>query len=343
VKVIKQIQNKQLFLSLVLISLLTLALMSCSTAAPTAIAAPTAKTSIQFSWVHTVEFAGFYEAVDRGLYANQNIDLRLDSGGIDDQGEFIDPVQRVVEGKADFGIIGADSILAAREKGLPLVGIAAIYQRNPIVLISLAKSNIARPQDLVGKRVEIAPSDELIYQALLASQKIARSDVTEVPIDVSLEPLLKGEIDVRSGFVTNEPVTLRQMGQEVNLILPSDYGISLYSNVIFTTEETISQRPELVEKFLRATLQGYDQAINAPEEAAKATIARDASLDLENQAASMKASLPLLKPAQSQVGMMDPKVWETTYRILLDQGILTKPLDVKAAYTSSFLEKIYSR
>lgn len=343
----KQTHNRQLFLGVIWLIILALTVIGCNAVAapiaPTAEAAQIIKSSVQFSWVDTIEFAGFYEAVDLGYYNNQGIEMRLDRGGLNDDGTYIDPIQRVIEGAADFGVTTASNLITARAKGQPLVAIAAIYQRSPIVLISLAKNNITRPQDLVGKRVGISAGTEPIYLALLASQKIDRQAITEVPVDISLEPLLKGQVDMRAGFITNEPITLKQLGQQINLILPSDYGVNIYSNVIFATEDTITQRPDLVENFLRATLQGYDQAINDPVEAGKAAFERNVSLDLAIHTASMQASLPLLKPAQSQVGMMDPKVWETTQQILLDQGSLSKPIDITTAYNLSFLDAIYKK
>lgn len=337
----KLFQNNLSILSMILFIGSVLGLISCNPAVSTS-SVPLTQTNIQLSWVHTIEFAGFYEAVDRGYYTEENIEVRIDNGGVDDKGEFIDPIQRVVEGKNDFGIIGADSVMAARANGQPLVAVAAIYQRNPIVLMSLAKNNIVSPKDLVGKKIGVAPGDELIYQALFASQNISRDEVTEVSIDASLEPLLNGEVDVRTGFVTNEPIALRHEGHEVNLILPSDYGVNLYSNVIFTTEKTIAERPELIEKFLRATVRGYEDAIADPEHAAKLSVARNNELKVENETESMQASLPLLKPARSQVGMMEPAIWESMHQILLDNGILSTPLDFKAAYTLTFLEKVHA-
>ena len=340
----EQLQYKQSVLIVILLMGMVLALVGCGAAAPMPVAAPPTQTSVQLSWVHTIEFAGFYEAVDRGYYAAENVEMRIDNGGFDDKGEFISPIQRVVEGKADFGIIGADSVLAARAKGQSIVAVAAIYQRNPIILVSLAKNNITAPQDLVGKRIGVAPGDELIYDIILTSQGISHEDVIEIPIDTSLEPLINGEVDARTGFVTTEPFMLRHMGHEVNVMLPSDYGIDLfYSNVIFTTEDMIAKRPELVEKVLRATLQGYEDAIKDSEHAGRASLARDPSLVFENEVESMKASIPLLKPDDNSLGTMDPEIWEATHQILFDHDLLTEPLDVKKAYTLEFLEKIYSK
>ncbi len=307
---------------------------------------PLTPTSVQFSWVHTIEFAGFYEAVDHGFYTDQGLDVRLDSGGFDADGNYIFPLSPVLSGKADFGVAGGDVLLAARARGEPLVGIAAIYQRNPVMLVSLAESNIRLPQDLKGKRIGIddpGTATYIVYRAFMASQGINISEVEEIIQKPPLDPLINGEIDVRTGFVTNQPVVLEQMGYDVEIILPSDYGIDLYSNVIFTTEDTIANRPDLVEKFLRATIQGYDAAIDDPKHAAELSVSYNPDLALENEMASMNFSLPLIRPAGRLTGMMEQSAWDMTHQVMLDQGMLDAAIDYNAAFTLDFLNKVHGQ
>jgi ABC-type nitrate/sulfonate/bicarbonate transport system substrate-binding protein len=307
---------------------------------------PLTDTSIQLSWVHTVEFAGFYEAVDKGFYAEQGLNVRLDAGGYDADGNYIFPLTPVLSGATDFGVAGGDVLLSARASGEPVVGIAAIYQRNPVMLVSLAEKDIRLPQDLKGKRIGIddpGTATYIVYRAFLASQGIDVSEVEEIVQKPPLDPLINGEIDVRTGFVTNQPVVLQQMGYDVNIILPSDYGIDLYSNVIFTTEDTIANRPDLVEKFLRATIEGFDAAIDDPKHAAELSVSYNSDLTLENELASMNFSLPLIRPAGRLTGMMEKNAWDMTHQVMLDQGILEAPIDYNAAFTLEFLNTIHGQ
>ncbi len=305
---------------------------------------PLIETSIQFSWVHTIEFAGFYEAVEKGFYTEQGLNVRLDSGGFDADGNYIFPPVPVLNGDADFGVAGGDVLLSARASGSPLVAIAAIYQRNPVVLVSLAENGIRLPEDLVGKNIGIdgpGTATDIVYKAFMASQGIDASEVTEIIQPLNLDPLTNGEIDVRTGFVTNQPVALGAMGLDVEIILPSDYGIDLYSNVIFTTEDIIANQPELVEKFLRATIQGYDAAIEDPGHAAELSVARNPDLALETELASMNFSLPLIKPAGRDTGMMEQGAWDMTHQVMLNQGMLNAAIDYNAAFTLEFLNTIH--
>jgi len=303
---------------------------------------PLTQTSIQFSWVHTIEFAGFYNAIDRGYYEEGGLDVVLKEGGIDDSGNYIDPLQRVIDGEADFGVFGADQLILARAEGAPVVAIATIYQRSPVALISLADKGIQTPQDLEGKRVGVSfGSDDTYFNAMLASQGVDQSKVTTEAADPSLEALIGGDVDAQMGFVTNEAVTLRQEGFEINVMLPSDYGIDVYSNVIFTTEGVINNQPDLVEKFLEATMRGYEEAVADPAQAAQLSVEWNDSLSVENEQASMQASLPLLRPVGSKLGMMTAESWEGAHQFVLEQGLLNDPVDVSEVYTLSFLNDLY--
>jgi ABC-type nitrate/sulfonate/bicarbonate transport system substrate-binding protein len=353
-KIYKQLQKSSIWTLIVVVLAMAgvLLLASCAIGEQqaTKTEAPKTQTSVQFSWVHTIEFVGFYEAIRQGYYTDANLDVRLDGGGFDDKGAYIDPVGQVVDGKSDFGIAGADVLLAARAQGKPVVAIASIYQRSPVVLISLAAKNIVRPKDLVGQRVDTQPGTTvgLTYQALLASQEVDRTKIIETPrSDFTVNPLFEDKIDVLSGFITNDGVQAKLRGEPLNLILMSDYGINLYSNVIFTTEDMIKNKPELVEAFVEATAKGMQWAIDYPEQAAKYVVDQYGESmvpDIKNsQEAGLLASIPLIKPAGSQPGMMQAQAWETAHQILLDQGILNQPLDIKGAYNLTFLEKIYNR
>jgi NitT/TauT family transport system substrate-binding protein len=132
------------------------------------------------AWVHEYSSAGYYAAEHNGHFAAQNLEVRLQEGGFNEQG-YINPVAKVLAGEADFGSTSASSLLLARAEGKPIEAIAAVLQRSPFALISLAENNIVHPSDLVGKRVAVSDADAAIYQALLTSQGIDLSQVKTIP------------------------------------------------------------------------------------------------------------------------------------------------------------------
>lgn len=340
-KLDKQNQKWLPIVAFMFIVVMAFAVTGCNSASQSALAAePATPVTVQLAWLNTAEYAGFYEAEEKGYYANENLAVDLKELGD------TNPIDQVLAGKADFGLASADVLLSARAKGAPIVAIATIYQRSPVAFISLAENNIVRPRDLVGKKVLVHfdGTTGLVYRALLAAQGIDTSEVEGVlRKDFSNKQLLAGEVDVTDAFITNQPVQLAQAGHPVNVILASDYGIDIYANVIFASETTIANKPELVERFVRATVQGMQSAIEDPKGAAALTIARNPDLNLASETETMNRSLPLLNPAGGRPGTMRPEVWDITHQILLDQGILTEPLNVKAAYSLSFLEKVYSK
>ncbi len=303
------------------------------------------QTSIQFSWVHNVEFIGFYAAEQQGYYRDAGLQVRLDGGGFDETGAFIDPVQAVLDGKADFGVTGAHVLLAKRAEGAPIVAIGTIYQRSPVVLIALSESGIARPQDLIGRRVSTQPTNAtvgLAYDALLAAQGIDRTQIQEtMRTDFTSNPLFTGEAEVLAGFVTTEGVQVRQRDPEANFIMVSDYGIDIYSNVIFTTEDLIASKPDMVRAFLQATVKGTQWAVEQPDQAVEdflnSAYGQPYAENREVHLLGMQSSIPLLVPAGGQPGMMKAEDWTFTHQTLLDLGLLAAPLDVEAAYTLDFL------
>jgi ABC-type nitrate/sulfonate/bicarbonate transport system substrate-binding protein len=333
-----------------LIVLLSLAvtLAGCSTAPSTTqstptVSAPPATVSIQLSWTHTIEWAGFYVAESKGLYAKQNLTVTLKPGGSDAQGNYIDPVAAVVGGQAEFGVTSGATILQARADGQPLVAIAAIYQRHPLALTSLAASNITKPQDLIGKKVHVSANSIVSFRAMLLAQKIDPAQVTIIDrSDFTIQPLISGEADVIDAWVTNEVATLKLQGIAVNTILPIDYGIDEYPNVIFTTEKLISEQPDLVERFLRATVAGLQGAIADPKSVAALAVGHDGTLNEAEQTESMNQSLPLISLPGSPPGMMNADTWTSTARIFTEQGLLKGTDDIKAAYNLTFLEHNYA-
>lgn len=302
---------------------------------------------IQFSWVHTIEFAGFYAADEEGYYKDAGLEVTFNGGGYDDAGQYIDPIQRVIDGESLFGVTDAGGLLQARAAGQPLVAIGAIYQQSPAVLMSLADTGITRPQDLLGKRIYTDESNLAVpYRAFLAAEDISTDDITEIPkTDFTLNPLLNGEVDAMLCFITNEVVQARELGHDVNVLVLSNYGIEIYANVIFTTEDTIANQPDLVEKFLGASTKGLQWSVDEPQKAAELVLKRYGDTMTEElkmvQEPGMIASGPLLHPAAMETGMMTEAAWQFTYETLQDQGILTEPLDPSAAYTLDFLSKIY--
>ena len=137
--------------------------------------------TIRLKWFHQAQFAGFYVAKEKGYYQSAGLDIDIQPGGPD-----FPAIQMVSGGNEQFGVTGADQILLARSKGVPVVALAVIFRRNPFVLFSLAKSGIKAPADFVGKNVgvKIGGNEELIYQAVLAKAGVDRTKLTETPVQI---------------------------------------------------------------------------------------------------------------------------------------------------------------
>ncbi|MBN1487227.1 MAG: ABC transporter substrate-binding protein [Anaerolineae bacterium] len=310
--------------------------------APASVATPDAVT-VQLSWLHNVEFAGFYVAQQLGYYSDVNLDVTLLPGG-----PSVDAATEVIAGDAQFGIVSADQVIYQRYLGHNLVAVASIFQRNPLMIMAMEDSGILRPHDLAGKTVGVISADmdttwDLQFLALLDHINVNPSDMTFLPIEdyYGANSLLYYDMQAVSGFFsTNELVQANMDGINVVRMYYSDYGGVTYVNPLFTTEQLIEQNPDLVDRFVKATMRGYQYAVAYPEEAAK--ISLQYYTDLENVSLQvvtemMYAQVPFIDSGDAQIGWLDSLVWEYTQETLVEQGIIMPVTNLGTPYTNEFL------
>ncbi len=303
---------------------------------PQEVKQPPDEVTVQLKWVHQAQFAGFYVAQERGYYAEENIKVTFIETGPD-----IDVMEQVVARQVEFGIDASDRVLKHRSEGEPVVAIAIIYRRNPLVFVSMADSGIERPADFLGRTVALSGYGELQFAAVMSRLGLDIHQVEFAPYEYDYRSFYSGNVDVTSGYSTGGLIRMRQAGYELNLIWPSDYGVHMYADTLITTDEVIAENPDLVTRFLRATLRGWREAIEEPEAAVEATLKYAREADAELQTQMMEASVPLVHTGEDHIGWMRAEVWQGTHDILLEQGLLAGPLDVDEVYTIEFLQQVY--
>ena len=325
-----------------LIILLLFIMSACGTDATSTPTPAAASVTVQLSWLDNIEFSSFYLATENGYYRDRNLDVTLQPV-FDEDGNYRDAVTQVTTGAADFAITNSGDVLIAREAGKPVVAIMAIYQRHPLVFTSLAENNILRPQDLVGKTVHVSATSTAIYHALLSSQSIALEDVNMVDrTDYTIQSLLNGDADVIDGWVITELAELNAEGVEVNTIYPFEYGIDMYPDVIITTEDMLQNQPDVVQRFIDATLQGLNQAVDNPEQAT--TITMQYAPDIPEAVVRQSAQLqvPLVTPRDAQAGIMSTEVWQLTHDLMLQEGLISDTVNFNEAYDLTFVNAYYA-
>ena len=319
-----------------------LSLADCRATRRETVATPVESVAVRLKWLHQAQFAGFYCAKELGFYRQNGLDVALERGGAPDPTSPLPSpaIQMVSSGSEDFGVAGADQILLARDKGIPLVAVAVIYRKSPVCYFALKRSGITRPQDFVGKRVAVrlGGNEEVTYRAMMKKAGVDTRKVAEVPVKYDMTPLFAGRVMAWPGYSINEPIVAQEEGYEVNLIWPSDYGVSLYADTLFTTEKMIKDKPDLVKRFVAATLEGWAYAIDHQEEAVKFTLKQSDTLKEAHERTMMKASVELLKPDDKPIGWMDASKWHELQDLLLEAGFLKSRQDVTNAFTTQFLD-----
>ena len=299
---------------------------------------PLDEVTVQLVWKHQAQFAGFYAAVLNGFYTDENIEVTLRAR---ESPEF-DVVNSVVTGEADFGINYGVGVFESRVKNLPVTAIAAIYKRYPLSFFSLHEKGISSPLDFVGHKFPlVSPGGaSIILDILLKKNNIDRKSIIFVPIGYDLGRFFSGDVDVWAGYTINEILIMEREGHKINQIKPEEFGVNMVGDTLFTSHILLNTNPDLVLRFVRASLRGWKWAVKHLETTGEMALQFDSTLDPVHQIAMMKASLPYIT-GSSPLGMMDETIWKEMYNNALELGIIEKPFNIKSAYTNTFVNKTY--
>lgn len=221
----------------------------------------------QAGWYPNAEYMGQVVALSKGYYTEEGLKMTLSPGGPN----VVSP-PLVANGQAQAASSSLDKIAGSYLNGLEnLRVIGSAYQKAAACIVSLAETGIKTPQDMVGKRFGISQIDIPVYDAFFKLVGVNPDDVEYVPSASDPAMLTAGEIDAISGTLSNVPVTLRLKGFDVNTIALGDYDYNPWSGTQFTSQEVLDdpEKLEMVKAYLRATVRGYQDAHDNPEEAAQ--------------------------------------------------------------------------
>lgn len=290
--------------------------------------------TVQLDWVHGGDFAGFYAAEEMGYYEAASVAVSYLQGDAS-----IDPTTAVTAGEAQFGTSNAYNLLHARAKGQSVRAIACILQRSPLVFAARQDSGIQSPRDFAGKTIRVPTHVVPTLYSLLARNNVEVAQVTTVQTrDTSR--FASGEIDIWAGYLTGAVRRIREAGHKLTLVYPDDFGIHAYHECIFATDELIQKQPELVARFLRATLKGWSYTANNVEEAATMVAARTEDGDVKDALSYVRASRPLFNLGATPIGWMSPEIWEGIADDVGATDAMGNPIDSDSIYTLDFLKEL---
>ncbi|MBE0635141.1 ABC transporter substrate-binding protein [Candidatus Bipolaricaulota bacterium] len=317
------------------LALLALALFACSV---TSLAV--SDIAIGLKWYHQAQFAGFYIALDNGIYEDADLSVTLIEGGPE-----IDKINLLLTGIVDFVVDSPEDLLIHRQAGDDVVAVAVLYQRSPLVFITRAESGILRPHDFIGKSAAILSADqnELQFFAMVEKLGLDVNQVLLLPYDYDYSAFYEGSIDITLSYVNGGLIRLRDMGYGVNIIWPGDYGVRGYSDTLITTQAMIDEHPDVVQRVVRASLAGWEQAISRPEQAVDSILRYAREPDRRLQREMMLASIPLLAVGTTPIGWMDLETWTSMIHVLTNYGVLAGGLDPARVYDQRFVQAIYGQ
>jgi putative hydroxymethylpyrimidine transport system substrate-binding protein len=319
----------------------TVTLAACGekkdTLTPTAASAQ--PVSLMLDWFPNADHVGLYRALSAGYFRQAGLDVHVQTPT-----DPATPLQLLAAGKIDLAISYEPELLLARDKGLPLVSIAALIQRPLTSIVSLGNRHITSPAKLRGQTVGTAgiPYQHAYLQTILQHAGVPTSSVKEVNVGSNLVPaMLSGRVGATLGAYWNyEAIQLRQLGRRVNVIHVENAGVPNYDELVLVTRENeIANRTNLLRRFVQALGRGYEAVRSDPTSAVNALVAANPGLSRKLQLASVKATLPAYFPSGSGQpwGWQDGREWIAYGQWMLSHHLVSNPASVVAAQTNQLL------
>ncbi|MCB1192940.1 MAG: ABC transporter substrate-binding protein [Leptospiraceae bacterium] len=277
------------------------------------------KIRLQLKWFHKYQFAGYYAAKEKGFYLEEGLDVEILER--DPKSYTIDSL---LYGKAEYAITDSD-VLLHFIKGRSIVVLASIFQHSPLAFMSLRKSGINTPEDMIGKKIMFGDDDKAPLISMLQDNGITVKDFDYIPHSFNNNDLINGKVDVMSIYITNEPFYFQKNGLDVNVINPLNYGIDVYGDILITAEEQIQKNPTETKNFLSASLKGWEYALQNSDEIIDIIIEKyDIDADRELLEFEAREMYKFISPDMIELGHTSHKRFERIAEIYASLGLIPK-------------------
>ena len=305
--------------------------------------------TLQLKWVTQAQFAGYYVAAAEGYYKAANLDVTIKPGGPD-----INPSQVIAAGGADVIVDWMPDALAAREKGVPLVNIAQVFENAGLELTCRKDSGITKPADFKGKTLGVwFAGNQYPFLAWMGklgyTTEGSNPDVTVLKQGFNVQPLLQKQAACISTMTYNEYWQLIEAGMTPEQLLVFKYqneGVAMLEDGLYTSDAELKDptKVDALARFVKASMQGWEYAAAHPEEAVKIVMANDTAgvLDAAHQTHMMKSVAELLGTDKAKAGYLNEADYARTVDVLMSDK--TDPVITKqpvGAYSHVVWDKAY--
>jgi NitT/TauT family transport system substrate-binding protein len=304
--------------------------------------AEAARTKITFAtdWRAQAEQGGFYQALATGEYARRGLDVTIMQGG-----PAVNVPQLLASGSVDMGM-GSNSFIVlnlAAEK-VPVKAVAAFMQKDPQVLMAHPGQGIRSIADMKGHPILLSDASVTAFWVWLKAKYGFTDDMVR-KYTFNPAPFLADKKAVQQGYVTSEPYTIeKQAGFKPEVFLLADEGYPGYATMVLVPDAFIAKNPEAVRAFIEGSAAGWKSYLNGDAAPGDALILKDnpeATPDLLAQAREKMKSYGIVESgdaATAGIGAMTDARWAEFFKIASEQGVYSKDMDYKSAYTLEFLK-----
>jgi NitT/TauT family transport system substrate-binding protein len=304
------------------------------------------KVGVQLDYVVRGNHAMFFVAKEKGYFTDNGIEITAIQKGTGSP----NAMRLVGNGNADFGFGDLPTLVVARSQDVPVVALAAVNQHSPLAMLALAaKHKLSKPQDLKGLNVGVQPSGStyVFLKAFLTANGMTLDDIQQSTVNPPYENyLLLGRVDAVPGYIDAEVPELEAKAGGVgslSIMQGSDFGYPVYGSGLFTSEKTIAEKADVVERFVKAYIRAFADVIENPVAAADIIVranpeyAAKKDVLVKQIEADIKGTFFSPDTKTNGIGWMTQANWEKTVMTLVDQGAMKQSIDASAAFTNKFL------
>lgn len=290
-------------------------------------------------WKAQGEHGGFYQAVAKGFYAARGLDVEIRQGG-----PGVNIPQLMGAGAIDFGM-GSSSFMPLNmlREGIRAKAVMAVFQKSPEILMTHPRGDITSLADMKGKPIMLADASiGAVFVWLKARYGFEDAQVRKYTFNMA--PFLSDPKAIQQGYLTSEPFMYeRETGKHPQIFLYADHGYPSYATLVMVNARVIETRPEMVQAFVDATIDGWRDYLHGDPAPGNALIQRDnpeMSAETIAQAIEKIKAHGIVESGDTQtlgIGAMSDARWLEFFNVMRDSGVYAPDLDVRAAYTLQFI------